>query len=727
MFNDNLSKEELQKVNEFGLFVKDKIEDLMKSVETLCTFSGVFKEEGEYEFLIACLIGGILYTVSNEECYFGKIKSTYRNGVFSIENFYDGKLYKFQYLSGHGVLATDKQGKPLHFDNDLNPIENRIANFLSFITVGLFEDIPREDVNKTIINFFEENAKKRQSTEIKKEDLNISGDALLEKLARKKQSQEEDSKDINEHPLNIHKEFCDLLDGKKVGDKKTIIEEYIRHLVVLYKAVNEKESNIAHGWSNIFAIKNDDKCIFVGDFNSRFNTIVFRSNLNPKAGIFKNNSIIDLAPNSEYNSLKAGFFIELIKLIRNYVENGNKIKISEVVKALEELMEDEDYSPDTVSIKPIYNNKISFISIKRSEKSQENKEEENEESVKDVNEYPLYVQRELCDLLDKKSKRNSLEILEDYMGYLIVLFEVLEENEPNKAYGWSNLFGVKNDDSYFIVGDFNSNFNAIVFSRHSKSKIGLFAFDGIMEIAPNIEYNRMKSLLFIMMLQLAYDSVKEGKKAEIQALDLTFQMLLSNEKHIADTKSVEPIYKNKINFIEIEKNKQKESHKVDLNISGNVLLEKLKRQNKPVRNKDIFEKIQDFANKINNTVYSEDYDELATNDELVSLTKELIENANPENEDKTIESILMLSKLKDPCYKEEMLLIIEAYEFLDIAFNYLHPIRIIDYLKRKEIIKSEDQIVIGEDTAKEIVQMFDYVEQLKHNLFGAFLEGKLGQ
>ncbi|HCE5868788.1 TPA: hypothetical protein NHK58_001390 [Pseudomonas aeruginosa] len=316
---------------------------------------------------------------------------------------------------------------------------------------------------------------------------------ILDELDKMKQrmgiGKPEGLKDINEFPLEIQKDFCDLADGKIKGKTREIIQDYLGYLIITIETLSEVKKGTPFGWSNLFFLQNDDNLMIVGDFKSRFNTIIFKQGEDPTIGLFSFDGVIPLAPNAEYNDKKSEIFSFVFHLADKFVKTGEKVDITKLTQSIDYLLENFDIEQDTMAIEPMYK-----FSIKRLEvsKNKNNDEKKPKEKTNTTNQ-----EEKAFDLI--LNCKNPQELTEN--AYLIeAIVEVMKNSTKDKTMLFMETAVFSNDK--------DTNVMRLIFNK--KENI-IFTFD----IRKNEFYIQEKDNLNIWKIEDFEDNPEEYKKAGI--------------------------------------------------------------------------------------------------------------------------------------------------------------------------------------------------------------------
>lgn len=247
----------------------------------------------------------------------------------------------------------------------------------------------------------------------------------------------------------------------------------------------------------------------------------------------------------ELNEGEKRFVMFFAIIISHFFKNTPPEQVVEIVKEyfIEKSKENLNHGIDEEHVELVNETKKFLERFK--------KENNIKENIVNNEEFPLHIHNQFCDLMDGKITDDFAGIILKYTDILFSIQMNLERVNEGVPFGWSNLFFLKSEGNFIVAGDFNSNFNAIV-NPHTNKTIGLYCFDGVMQVAPNLKYNTLKSTVFCHIWKTAYDVAVNNKKYEPEKLLATVFSYVEQKGIVKDKVSIKPEYKFKIKKINIE-------------------------------------------------------------------------------------------------------------------------------------------------------------------------------
>lgn len=546
-----LTQKQIDDLNSGADMVKEIFIESLKAVKAACLFEGqIQKNKTVFIGITQAFQSSILLTIANGEYTFEKVKAKFTsNNEYTIENLEFEKIHAISF-DGKGITVLDKNNKILKRE-DLTKEEKVYATFFSIMIIGFFEFKDNKEVAEEAIGLFD--------TESSDNDIEDIENILLDELQKLKQKmgigEPEGLKDVNEFPIEIQRKFCDVADGKINENIEQILTEYIGVMITLLKTANEVSKETAIGWSNLFILKNDDGIIIAGDFKSRFNTFVVKNDGSKEFGLFNFDGVMSLAPTVKYNGVKAAILNIVYDIASDYVKTGKKLNADMLALTMKMIMSGKNYEPDRKSVEPLYKfkiRKIEFTNAPKKEMSFENAKHNLDKKLKPENQEEnvnfLNAQKDIVDYCDGKKIKNPMQTIKDYYYAvrLIMLHVACEQLKIERPIGWNNLFYIKSDDGFGIIGEFNSSFNVIQFNKNGDISLGVFDQPNVNDVES--KPNKAKAIAFIGCMNLA--EREEVTEEEFEIIKQGIDNAISDFK--PDRINIKPKFNFKVNKLDKE-------------------------------------------------------------------------------------------------------------------------------------------------------------------------------
>lgn len=170
------------------------------------------------------------------------------------------------------------------------------------------------------------------------------------------------SDDLEKFKLKEQRQFSDFCDGKRIDDTQRMLHKYYKaiKLLILHAENKSIPDSTPIGWHNLFIIKAENHYLIIGDFNSKFNSIIIEDQKIVEIGTFYKQQFTPLNKSDKFNSAK----LECLTLfIDSAYENlykepeGNFHIITIAIQATSILK--EKCTPDKKSPKFTYDHKVS--------------------------------------------------------------------------------------------------------------------------------------------------------------------------------------------------------------------------------------------------------------------------------------------------------------------------------------------------------------------------------
>lgn len=134
-------------------------------------------------------------------------------------------------------------------------------------------------------------------------------------------------------------------------------------------------------------------------------------------------------------------------------------------------------------------------------------------------------------------------------------------------------------------------------------------------------------------------------------------------------------------------------------------------------------KAKAFAERTKNIVVDDSFDEMEEATVFKEILEEVEQNAHNFNTEETIETLIILSNIKDPSTEDEYYIDI-IDDFWITANKVCNPISLIQYQIDKGIIEEKTELTINykKSSAVNMINFFDRVENIKNSMIDNFFK-----
>lgn len=144
----------------------------------------------------------------------------------------------------------------------------------------------------------------------------------------------------------------------------------------------------------------------------------------------------------------------------------------------------------------------------------------------------------MCDYCDGKEIADVEKTFTEYYKAisLIMLAVWSDEIGFDRPIGWENLFVIKKEKIYLIIGEFNSTFNTLWLGDRRVGEAAIFADEKVVNLEDGVFFNTAKANFVTQMITRVYNNSGTKKKFDFREFKTMIDKIISD--NVPDTKSV---------------------------------------------------------------------------------------------------------------------------------------------------------------------------------------------